>query len=503
MTSMVRHLLEHVPVEDLEPGDAILTNDIYIGAGHLPDAFTISPVFEDDLLIGFAGSSVHLMDVGGASPGSQTVAGVVDNYQEGLRIPPTRHYRRGEPDRGVMGLIAENVRFPEKVLGDIRAMYAANNFGARRIREFHARYGQGMMEACFDRIIDGSELRTREAISAVPDGRYTNELMLDDYGPETPPIKLCVAVTIEGSDITIDWTGTDPQVPAGMNSPREYSFAYSAFAVKALIAPDIPMNEGCLRPLTFLAPEGSFVNPRPPAPAGGRAVTAQRHVETVIGALADAVPERAVGASSQFCNTIAGGRRADGKPYLLWDLVIGGFAGRSSRDGTEGLVSVVNPKNLPVEVSERLGPVLVERLEFVTDSGGAGKFRGACGLRKDIRFLGAENRVTPLSDRNKFAPHGVFGGRPGACGEIVLNPDRDPQRLHPKAVHDVECGDVVRFQVSGAGGYGEPAARPPEAVREDVLDGYVSREAALEEYDVVIAGDGSVDAEATAARRKE
>ena len=200
MTSMVHHLLEHVPVEELEPGDAILTNDIYIGAGHLPDAFTISPVFDGDLLIGFAGSSVHLMDVGGASPGSQTVAGVVDNYQEGLRIPPTRHYRRGEPDRGVMGLIAENVRFPEKVLGDIRAMYAANNFGARRIQEFHRRYGQEVMRACFDRIIDESEQRTRAAFSAVPDGRYTNELMLDDYGPGTPPIKLCVAVTIEGSE---------------------------------------------------------------------------------------------------------------------------------------------------------------------------------------------------------------------------------------------------------------------------------------------------------------
>ena len=172
-----------------------------------------------------------------------------------------------------------------------------------------------------------------------------------------------------------------------MNSPREYSFAYSAFAVKALLAPQIPMNEGCLRPLTFIAPEGSFVNPRPPAPAGGRAVTAQRHVETVIGALATAAPERAVGASSQFCNTIAGGRYGDGRPYLLWDLVIGGFAGRSSRDGTEGLVSVVNPRNLPVEVSELLGPVVVERLEFVTDTCGPGKFRGAVACERTSASL--------------------------------------------------------------------------------------------------------------------
>jgi N-methylhydantoinase B len=263
------------------------------------------------------------------------------------------------------------------------------------------------------------------------------------------------------------------------------------------------MNEGCLRPITFIAPEGCFVNPLPPAPGGGRAVTVHRQFETVAGALAAAVPERAVGASSQFCNTVAGGYDVDGNPYLLWDLVIGGFAARSTKDGTEGLCSVLNARNLPIEISELWAPVAVERLEFVTDTGGPGEYRGACGVRKDIRFLGRENRVTPISDRNVYPPHGVHGGGHGACGEIVLNPNRKPRKLHPKAVHEVQRDDVVRFQVSGAGGYGRQLARSLEAVVEDVLEGYVSAEAAARDYGVVLAGDGSLDRPATGVLREQ
>lgn len=502
MTYIVQRVLERVDADGLGPGDAILTNDIYIGAGHLPDAFTVTPVYDATELIGFVGSSVHLMDVGGAAPGSLTVVGVLDNYQEGLRIAPVRHYEGGEPVTNILDFIANNVRFPAKVLGDIRAMIAANNYGARRLREFFTRYGRRTVEECFERILDDSEARTRAAIAEVPNGTYAHEEMLDDYGPGTPPIRFAVDVTIDGDTLTIDWSRCDKQVAAGMNSARAYSLAYSSFTAKALISPDVPMNEGCMRPIVFNAPEGSFMNPRPPAPGGGRAVTVHRHFETVAGALAKALPDRAIAACSQFCNTVAGGLDGEGAPYLLWDMVIGGFPARPGKDGTEGLCSVLNSRNVPVEVSETWAPVLVECVELVPDTGGPGEFRGACALRKDILFLGEENRVTPISDRHRFAPHGVNGGEAGACGRIVIDPRGEARIAHSKAMQIVDKGQVVRFEVSGAGGFGSPRHRSIEAVVEDVREGYVSIDAAREHYGVVIRPDLSVDAATTEHERR-
>jgi N-methylhydantoinase B len=501
MTFIVGHMLERFPAEELSPGDSLITNDIYIGAGHLPDAFTVTPVFVEDDLIGFVGSSVHLMDVGGAVVGSLSVDGIIDNYQEGLRIPPIRHYENGEPVENVTRMIANNVRFPEKVLGDIRAMIAANNFGARRLSEFFARYGPRVLNRCFDRLLDDSEARTRAAIAALPDGVYSREEMLDDYGPGTPPVKLAVDLRIGGSDVEIDWSRADPQVPAGMNSAHGYSLAYSAFTFKALVSPDVPMNEGCMRPIAFTAPEGSFLNPRPPAPGGGRAVTVHRHFETIAGAMADALPDGSLGACSQFCNTMAAGTDEDGRPYMLWDMLMGGFPARSTKDGAEGLCSVLNGRNIPVEVSETWAPVLVERLEFVRDTGGPGEHRGACAVRKDIRFLGSENRVTPITDRHHFPPHGVHGGGAGACGQIVVNPAAEATPAHSKAEVEVAKGDVVSFQVSGAGGYGPALRRSPARVAEDVLEGYVSRAAALCEYGVAVDHEGGVDDVATRRHR--
>jgi N-methylhydantoinase B len=442
------------------------------------------------------------MDVGGASPGSQAVVGIHDNFQEGLRIPPLRHYRRGEPVQEVIELIAYNVRFPDKVLGDLRAMLNANNFGARRVVELFEKYGASVMEAAYEQILDESEARTREGIAAVPSGTYSYELDLDDHGPGTPPIHLAVDITIDGSDVTIDWSRSDDQVPAGMNSAKRYSFAYSFFTLKCLLAPDVPQNEGCTRPFTLVAREGSFMNPRPPAPGGGRAITIHRHFETVLGAMSQVLPERAQGASSQWCNTVVGGEALDGKPYLLWDILLGGFAARSHQDGTEALCSVLNSRNLPVEVIELGAPVRVERLEFVPDSGGAGRQRGACAIRKDIRLLGRNNRATPITDRHVFPPHGVHGGREGACGAIIRDPGGASEPLHSKGVHLIGQNEVVRFQVSGAGGYGQPEERDPESVREDVREGYVSRGAAEADYGVVLTDALEVDEQGTADARE-
>jgi N-methylhydantoinase B len=504
MTFIVEHMLDVHPAETLAEGDVLVTNDIYIGAGQLPDTFVVSPVFFDGELAGFIGSSVHLMDVGGASPGSQAVVGIYDNFQEGLRIPITKVYEGGRPVQGVLDMIANNVRFPDKVMGDMRAMLNANHFGGRRLQDFFARYGAETMEDVYEAILDDSEARTRAAIAEVPDGSYSYDLDLDDYGPDTPPIHLGVDITISGSEVTVDWTRADGQVPAGMNSARSYSYAYSSFTLKCLLAPTVPMNVGCMRPIGFVAPEGSFMNPKPPAPGGGRSITIHRHFETVMGALSEVLADRATGASSQWCNTVVGGDKPDGSgSYLFWDILMGGFAGRSNKDGAEALCSVLNSRNIPVEVSEVDTPVRIERLEIVRDTGGAGTYRGSCAVRKDVRFLGRNNRATPITDRHIFPPHGIHGGHEGACGLIAEDPEGDATALHSKGVRMIDQNRVVRFQVSGAGGYGSPLERDPEAVRADVLDGFVSAEAAERDYGVVLAADGGVDAAATAVRREQ
>jgi N-methylhydantoinase B len=502
MNFMVETMLGHFPADTLRPGDALITNDIYIGAGQLQDTFTVLPVFRTDELVGFIGSSVHLMDVGGAAPGSQAVVGIYDNYQEGLRIPPVKHYVGGTPVAGVIDLIAYNTRVPYKVMGDIRAMVSANAFGARRLLEYFDRYGVDNMEACYDRILDDSEARVRAAIDAIPDGTYSNELALDDYGPDTPPVRLAVDITFSGSDVTVDWSRSDPQVPAGMNSAARYTYAYSSFALRCLLAADVPQNAGCFRPIKVQSTEGTFMNPRPPAPGGGRAITIHRHFETVLGALLPVIPDRVQGASSQWCNTIVGGEAQDGKNYVYWDILMGGFAARSTKDGAEALCSVLNSRNIPIEVAEVESPVRIERMGFVTDSGGPGRYRGACAISKDIRMLGRHNRLTPIGDRHKFPPHGVRGGESGALALIVEDPEGDQRPLHSKGIHWIDQGRVVRFQVSGAGGYGDPRERDPHAVIDDVLDGMVSRDAARERYGVVLSKEGALDEAATAALRE-
>jgi len=222
-----------------------------------------------------------------------------------------------------------------------------------------------------------------------------------------------------------------------------------------------------------------------------------------MGALSDVLADRATGASSQWCNTVVGGDKPNGSgSYLFWDILMGGFPGRPNKDGAEALCSVLNSRNIPVEVSEVDTPVRIERLEIVPDTCGPGRYRGACAVRKDVRFLGANNRATPITDRHIFPPHGIHGGREGACGLIAEDPEGDATPLHSKGVRMVDQNRVVRFQVSGAGGYGPPVERDPEAVLGDVLDGFVSAEAAEREYGVVVAADGTVDAGATEALRE-
>jgi N-methylhydantoinase B len=491
MSFAVANALAAHPAATLAPGDAILLNDPLLGSGHLPDFFVTQPVFEDDHLIGFVVNILHHTDVGGQRPGSQGVEGIFDYFQEGLRIPPTKVWRRYEEQEAIVGIIAANTRTPEKVLGDLRAQRSALRVGELRLAELARRYGRPTLFAAMDEIVTRTEASMRAAIRAVPNGVYTFEDFLDDWGPGTDPLRVFVTVTVDGDAVTVDYEGSSPQTASGMNSYINYTRSYSYAAIKCLTDPHGPMNEGALRPITVKAPEGSFLNPRPPAGGGPRAIICYRTFEAVIGALAPALPERVAAASSHFANpTFGGWDRRRGRRFVAYELVLSGTGARATKDGCEAMAMAFNASNIPLEAQEATQPIVVERFELIPDSAGAGQFRGGCGLRRDLRFLADEGKLTNLSERQRFAPYGLFGGRGGALARTVINPGPDEQLVHGKQSREFAYGDVISFQQSGAGGYGDPLERDPARVLEDVLDEYVSVDAARREYGVVIVGDG-------------
>jgi N-methylhydantoinase B len=377
--------------------------------------------------------------------------------------------------------------------------------GELRLIELAERHGHDTLAAAMDEIIARSEASVRAAIREIPDGVYTFEDFLDDYGPGTDPLRVAVTVTVAGDGITIDYDGSSPQTPSGMNSYINYTRSYSYAAVKCLTDPLGPMNEGALRPVTVRAPEGSFLNPRPPAGGGPRAIICYRTFEAVLGALAPALPDRVAAAASHFANpTFGGWDRARRRRFVAYELVLSGTGARATRDGCEGMSWAFNASNIPVEAQEAAQPIVVEHFGFIPDSAGAGKFRGGAGIRRDLRFLADEGKLTNLSERQRFAPYGVFGGRPGALARTVIDPGPDEEIVHGKQSRAFAYGAVISFQQSGAGGYGDPLERDPARVLEDVMDDYVSVAAARADYGVVITGDGfdlRVDEAATLALR--
>jgi len=485
----MRALVKKYRPEDLHEGDVIIFNDPYAGGQHVMDLVTFAPVHYQGELVGFVGSIAHHSDMGGAAPGG-TAGGLTEIYLEGLRLPMIKLYKRGAEDPELFGILANNIRVPDKTLGDIRAQAAANFVGVRRMQEIVGKYGPEVVQQCLDMLLDHSEARIRAGLRAFPDGTYTGVDYVDDDGFTDEPIRLQVNVHKQGDTATVDFDGTAKQVRGNINCPIATVHAAVYYALIAVIDPHVPPNSGCYRPFTVHAEEGLIVNPRMPAAVGARTNTSQKIAEAMMLALSQAAPERVMaGCHGQITNCgFSGYHPVTGKRFVYIDIQGGGAGARPTKDGRDGQDShLARFKNTPIEAVELEYPVRIERYEFIQDTGGPGRFRGALGQRRDIRVLIDDVSFARYGDRQRFGPFGLFGGKEGAKGRFVLNPDTpDEQPLKSKGLNTLRAGDVVSLRLPGAGGYGDPLTRDPALVLRDVRDGKVSVEAARSEYGVVI-----------------
>ncbi len=485
----MRALRERYPDEQLEDGDVIVFNDPYGGGQHVMDLVTFAPVVLEGQLVGFVGSIAHHADMGGAAPGG-TAGGLTEIFQEGLRLPFVKLYKRGEEDPELFNILANNIRVPDKTLGDIRAQASANFVGARRMKEIVQKYSPPIVQACLEMLLDGSETRIREALKSIPDGTYSGVDWVDDDGFSEEPIKLQVNIHKQGDQVRVDFEGTARQVRGNINCPIATVHAAVYYALIAVIDPHVPPNSGCYRPFTIEAEEGLIVNPRMPAAVGARTNTSQKITEAMLLALAEAVPDRVMaGSHGQITNCgFSGYYPETGKRFVYIDIQGGGAGARPSKDGRDGQDShLARFKNTPIEAVELEYPVRIERYEFISDSGGPGEFRGALGLRRDIRMLIDDMSWARYGDRQRFAPFGLFGGKDGSKGRFILNPDSEHETtMKSKGLDTLNAGDVVSLRMPGAGGYGEPAKRDRIRLLQDVRDGKVTIESAREDYGVEV-----------------
>jgi len=463
-------------VETFAPGDIVVLNDPYAGGAHLPDITFVAPVYAGERLVAFVANRAHHADVGGKEPGSLS-GDTVEIYQEGLRIPPVRLWRAGDVDRDLLDVVLLNVRTPAERWGDLRAQRAACRTGIERLTSVIERYGIDPVAAAMAAILDYSERRMRAEIERIPDGTATFSDVLDDDGVSGGPIPIRVAVTVEGDRIGFDFTGTSDQVSGPVNAVFAVTSSATYYAVRALTDPEIPPNAGCYRPIEIVAPVGSLVNPRPPAPVvGGNLETSQRVVDVILGAMGQLIPSRAVAACQGSMNNVAVGGidPRTGGPYSLYETIAGGFGARPDRDGVDGIHShMTNTLNTPIEALESAYPLRIERYELRGGSGGVGRFRGGLGIRRDIRGLAPEARVSLLTERRVSRPYGLAGGGPGQPGANVLIRDGREAPLTGKGSVTLRRGEILSIRTPGGGGYGDPAERDPTALEVDRREGRV------------------------------
>ncbi|WP_294931606.1 hydantoinase B/oxoprolinase family protein [uncultured Paracoccus sp.] len=462
--------------DSLAPGDIFIANDPHVAGGsHLPDINMAMPVFDGERLLGFVANIVHHADVGGASVGSMS-GGLNEIYKEGLRIPILRLFRQGQVCNDIMRLLLLNMRLPDERLGDLNAQIAAVKIGVKRLGEMVARHGADHLVVLCDEIVSRTNLRMRNAIARIPDGDYGFADVMDDDGLGTEDVRIALTIRKTGEKIVFDFTGTSAQVPGNFNMTLNTTKSAVCYALKALLDPEVPNNQGIFDAIEIVAEPGSFVNCAHPAGVAMRANSCQRVVDVVLGAFADALPDRVVGAANG-ANTsavFAGTDPQTGNSYVYLETLGGGMGARAAKDGKDGVqVHITNTANLPVEAIELEYPLRVEEYSLIPDSGGAGRYRGGMGIRRAIRPIGHLCEFNGVGERFRHQPWGVFGGKPGATGEFYLRNVDGTSRDLPSKVTGVFVPEetVVVIETPGAGGYGDPAERAPEAIAGDLASG--------------------------------
>jgi len=470
LMGIVVSLRERYTLDEIRPGDIFIGNDPYTGGGsHLPDIVLATPIFIDGELTAWAATLAHHADFGDR--------GHAHIFQEAIRIPPVHLVREGVRQEELLQLILLNCQVPEERVADLRAQESALRVAVTRFGELCARYGADTVRAIGAELLDYTERRTRAAISEFPDGEYVFEDLFDC--PELDEeLTLCVRIVVTGDEMLFDFAGNPPQVRASVNVVWTGLYAAVYYTIKTLIDPDIDPNAGLYRPITIEAPENSIINCSSPAAVNGRSETCQRIVDLIQGALAPAVPERVTGASNG-ANTgvhFSGHDPARGRDFVYLETIGGGSGARFNKDGLDGVqVHMTNTSNLPVESLETEYPLMVEAYEFIEDSGGIGEHRGGMGIRRRIRAEADGVHFWLDTSRQKSQPWGVFGAGPGASARCVLSEDAAPVD-HGYTV--LQPGQWASIETAGAGGYGDPADRPDEAIEADVTDGRVSEETA-------------------------
>jgi N-methylhydantoinase B len=502
LVTSVRRIVEDFEREPPAPGDAYIVNDPYDGGTHLPDVTIVVPVFHEGTLVALSASMAHHQDIGGKSPGS-TPPDAGEIFAEGLRIPLLKLYREGVPNQTFFALLRANVRLPEMFEGDLGAQLAACHTGARLLRGLVAELGVTTVEAAIDQLLDYAERLTRIEIEKIPDGEYSFVDYLDDDGMGSAPIAIAAKVTISGSDFHVDFTGSHPQVRGGLNCVVSSTMCAVYYVIRAITDATIPNNEGCYRPITAYLPPGTIVNALPPAPVGARTVTFKRIADVLFGALAPAIPDKVIAASSGQANImyVGGVDPATGESYVGYIAVpwAGGMGARSDQDGLDVIeTDLTNSLNYPTEAAEGDLPMRLRWVRLWTDSGGAGRYRGGLGYEAEVEWLRGDGTLSVRRDRHRTGPWGLFGGQAAPpCRTLLIHPDGSEEAIPSKKVLTIGEGDVMRVWTSGGGGYGDPLGRPAEVVHDDVLDSRVSVAAAARDYGVVVDPDGSLDLAAT------
>ena len=498
ISSATKGVLDQIPAGAFHPGDAVITNDPWICAGHLPDTFILTPFFYRDQLLGFLSSVAHHIDVGGINPGS-TTPNTSSIYDEGIQIPPVKIYEQGKLNEAVLAIWRKNSRMPEVVATDLQAQVAVNQRGYQRLTELCDKFGPEAVVWAMTEALDRSELLVRSVFESIPDGVYTAADFVDDDGWTDDPIPIRIRLEVKGSDLYVDYEGSGEQTRGGINVTPSYRDAYTQMVVRCFTDPTIPQNEGCYRPVHITAPLGSVLNPTYPAAVAGRHTCIPRLADVVAAVMSQAVAGKALAGYGGMLGQPVFSRTDPryGRPWMFMDNSHGGTGARANQDGVDCVSWPWNAANHMIEVLETQAPVRIERFELAPDSEGAGTWRGGLGLIKDYRILDGPVNVQVGGDRFKAPATGLAGGGTSVPQIYILTKDDTETPVKSKSDLTLQAGDVFSVRMPGGGGYGPPWNRDARLVQRDVRLGYVSRERARSAYGVVIDRHGEIDQQET------